>query len=307
MNRHAGAVALGALFLGLLAGYVAGRQARIEAPPPEPRAALSPPPRSERSTAGPSGPEPEDVVRLKQRIAELEARPKAAAPPEDLGRLALDIRKAINANNFEEDPRGWCREMALLGKLGPELTPHFVGLYRASRPKFDPVLLELAIGSGGPELAPLLKDIFGNPATPEGERVMAGVTLTGEGLPSRMQSPLPPDPELVELAVRTLATSNNGFEQNGALGLLGLQATDASRETLRSLLVRDKTQGLRAGALQALSRVGDRSTLDFLRSYASSSFPQLSLKADGRDEKLPRVERALLRTLRDLERKFPDK
>lgn len=309
MNRYA--LALGALFLGLLAGYVAGRQAKTGDVPTTPSGATSPLPGSERDVRGSTtrlgGPEPEEVARLRQRVAELEARSKTATPPEDLARLAVDIRNAMTGNNWEENPRAFCKEMALLGRLGPELTPHFVRMYKASRPKIDSVVLELAVGSGGPELTPLLKDIFGNPATPQGERVMAGVTLTGEGIPSRMQTPLPPDPELTELAIRTLAASPDGFEQSGALGLLGLQATDASRETLRSLLVGDKSQNLRAGALQALARVGDRTTLDFLRSYASSSFPQLSSGADVPDEKLSRVERALVRTLHDLERRFPDK
>src|SRR6185436_18880172 len=151
MNRNAGAVGLGALFLGLLAGYFVGRQARTEGAPTEPSRAAPPATRSEGSTTRPSGAESEEVLRLRRRISELEARPKAVPPTEDLARLALDIRKAINATHFEEDPRAWCREMALLGNLGPGLTPHFVRLYRASRPKFDSVLLELAIGSGGPD------------------------------------------------------------------------------------------------------------------------------------------------------------
>lgn len=303
MTRNAAlGIALVALLCGLLIGVLAGRRPGSEKPAPrfpvrKPAAASDPGPGVRQ--------ELEETARLRERIHELERRLSVVSPTEGEARKAEELHKHLSNPKLQEDLRGWMKAVGGLADLNPTMTPIFAKKYRESRPKVDGLALELALGSGGPEAAALLKEIFGNPSTPKAERVVAGICLSGDGLITRMMATVPVDPELAGLGMNALAMGDP-LERQAGVGILGLQATDSARSSLQSLAVQDRDEQVRVAALRALGRVGDPSTFEYLRSYAASTYPRL-FEEDEDLEKLPAVPRALARTLSRLAERFPER
>jgi len=236
----------------------------------------------------------------------LEARLSTVPPTEEEARKAEEVYKQLSHPTINEDPKAFMRATGWLADLRPTMTPIFVKKYREAKPKHDSIALELALGSGGPEAAALLKEILGSPSTSMAERIQVGISLSGEGLLTTiMATSVPVDPELANLGMSSLALTNP-LERLAGVGILGLQSSDQSRSALQSLVVQDKDEQVRIAALHALGRVGDRSTLEYLYSYATSSFPNLSLDQEGDVEKLHSVDSALLQTLHKLAQRFPE-
>ena len=313
MNRTAlFAVGIAALLSGLILGVLVGRQSvdRSGSFPPTTQGSTRPSPGSAipgTSSAVNSGTrEPqEEISRLRQRVSDLEARLSTVPPSEDEARKADEIYKNLRNPRIEEDPKGFMRATGLMADLKPTMTPLFVKKFRAAKPQYDGIALELALACGGPEAAALLKEILGNPSLPKGERVAVGISLTGEGLLLKLGAWIPVDPELANLGLSSLALTDP-YERLAGVGVLGLQGTDPSRSALQGLAVQDKDESIRIAALNALGRMGDRSTLEYLRSYTGSAFPELSEEGDPGDGSPPSAKRALLQALRQLSQKFPE-
>lgn len=303
-----------ALLLGSLVGFLAARRAL--SPPVNPlkspsKSALR---ESERTGAGTGSlirsegnlAEEEEIARLRKRIFDLEARLSTVPATEDEAHKAEEIYKQLKHPTVQEDPKAFMRATGFLADLRPTMTPIFVRKYRESKPQIDSVALELALGSGGPEAAALLKEILGNPSISKAERVSVGISLTGEGLLTQMGSSVRVDSELANLGINSLALADP-LERLAGIGILGLQSSDSSRLALQNLVVQDPNEQVRIAALHALGRVGDRSTLDYLHSYATSSFPGLSQDEEADSEKPRSVESALLDTLHKLSQRFAEK
>lgn len=245
------------------------------------------------------------MARLRQRIRALEAQAKSPPSPEEDSRQAEEIYKRLSNQKVEEDPKGWMKLTGQLADLRPSMTSVFAKKYRDARPRIDSVALELALASGGPEATALLKEIFGSPSTPKMERIVAGISLSDEGTLMRMANDIPVDAALASLATTTLGLTDP-HERMAGVGLLGLQATVQSRSALQVLVAQDKDEQVRMAALSVLGRNGDRSTLDYLLSYAAANFPELSLDSTDED-KLPPLAATLLRTISSLDRRFGEK
>lgn len=296
---------LGALLFGALGGYALGRRSSEPQPPARPAIRKLKKPAPENAIQSTSAIHPaEETERLRQHIYELERRLSRVAPTEDETRKADEIHKQIANPKAHEDLKGWLRSIGQMADLQPTMTPLFARKYRDARPRIDGAALELALAAGGPEAAALLKEIFGNPSTPKAERIAAGISLSGDGLLTRMTTNIPVDPELTQLAMSALALPDP-FERQAGAGLLGLQATAQARQTLQSIAQQDRDEQIRIAAFRALARVGDRSSLDYLQTYASGAFPSL-LREDTQEENLTPLERTLLQTLSRLSERFPD-
>jgi hypothetical protein len=313
MNRAAlSTIGIVAFISGLILGVVVGRRSaeRSEVSQPTPQGSVRPGPGKAitgMSSSGKSGTKEtqEEMSRLRQRVSDLEARLSTVPPSEDEARKADEIYKHLRNPKIEEDPKGFMRATGLLADLKPTMTPIFAKKFRAAKPQFDGIALELALASGGPEAAALLKEILGSPSTQKGERVGVGISLTGEGYLLKLGTWIPVDPELANLGLSSLALTDP-YERLAGVGVLGLQGTDQSRSALQGLAVQDKDEPVRIAALNALGRIGDRSTLEYLRSYTGSAFPDLSEESDLGDQPTPSAKRALLQALRQLSQRFPD-
>jgi hypothetical protein len=245
------------------------------------------------------------MARLRQRIRTLEAATKSPPSPEEDARKAEEVYKGMIDQKAAEDPKAFMKLTGQLADLRPSMAAVFARKYREARPRIDSVALELTLASGGPVAGDLLKEIFGSPSTQVGERIVAGISLSGEGALMKMANGIPPDPTLAILAATTLGLTDP-HERMAGVGLMGLQTTDQSRATLQSLVSQDKDEQVRMAALRVLGRNGDRSTLDYLLSYAAASFPELSLDTTDED-KLPPLAATLLRTISSLDRRFGEK
>ncbi len=245
------------------------------------------------------------MLRLRKRIRALEEQSKVPPSAEEDFRKAEEIYKGMTNQKVEEDPKEFLRVSGQLADLRPSMTAVFARKYRDAKPRMDSIALELALASGGPEAAALLKEIFGSPSTSKTERIVAGISLSGEGSLMKMANAIPLDPVLASLATTTLGLTDP-YERMAGVGLLSLQATDQSRSALQSLVAQDKDEQVRMAALRVLGRNGDRSTLDYLLSYAASSFPELSLESTDED-KLPPLAATLFRTITSLSRRFAEK
>lgn len=220
-------------------------------------------------------------------------------------RKAEEIYRGMSDPKGQEDPKEFLKLTGMLAELRPSMTATFARIYREAKPRHDAIALELALASGGAEAAALLKEIFGSPLTQKAERVLVGISLSGEGTLIKMANGIPADPAFAVLAATTLGLTDPR-ERIAGVGLLGLQSIDQSRSTLLSLVAQDTDENVRMAALRVLGRNGDRSTLDFLMSYAASSFPELSLDTTDED-KLPPLAATLLRTISSLDRRFGEK
>jgi len=247
----------------------------------------------------------EEILRLRQRVTDLEARLGRVPPSEDEVKKADEIYKHLKNPKIDEDSKGFMKAMGLLADLRPTMTPIFAGKFRTAKPQYDSIALELALASGGPEATVLLKEILGSPTIQKGERVGVGISLTGDSYLRRLGTSIPVDPELASLGESCLALTNP-YERLAGVGVLELQRTDQSRSALQGLAVQDKDEPIRVAALNALGRIGDRSTLEYLRSYAVSSFPDLFEESELGEGKPPSAKGALLQALRQLSQRFPE-
>lgn len=245
----------------------------------------------------------EEILGLRRRLRELERQGPSPAPSDRRSQNAEELYRDLTDPRSPEDVKRWLRTTGRLADLDPSMAPHFIAKYREKRPHGDPLALELAIGCGGPEVIALLKEIFGNPATPALARHVAGVGMTGQGLVAQMWPEYAPDPALTELAGRYVG-STDPADRRAAIGLRRLQPGDSSRAQLQFIVSNDQDGTIRMAAAAALASAGDRSTMTFLHQYAAREAPRL-FESDGEKDYTP-LEYTLQHTLETLRRKFPE-
>jgi hypothetical protein len=292
MKRY---VPLAGVFLaGLLAGLAFGRRSK-ELPTAQHR----PGPREDAAGVREMR---EEVLGLRRKIRDLETEKPVPGAPDRRARTAEELYRDLTDPRLHEDAKRWLRATGRLAELEPSMAPFFIAKYKEKRPHGDPLALELAVGCGGPEVVALLKEIFGDAATPPPQRQLAGISLSGTGLVAQMWPAYAPDPVLSELAGR-YAGSPDPADRRGAIGLLRLQPGDASRARLQFIVSNDPDALIRMAAVVALGSAGDRSTAAFLHDYALTAAPKVFDEEDG---DLTPLELALRQTLETLGRKFPE-
>lgn len=305
MNRSLVLFTAGAFLSGLLLGALVGRRGQEQNTQPGKPRTQPTHPTAPRIPEGPTVVREmqEEILTLRRRLRELERQGGVPAAPDRRAQIAEEIYRDLADPRSHEDVKRWLRNTGRLADLDPSMAPFFIAKYREKPPNGDAMALELAITCGGPEVVALLKEIFGNPATPSLARHVAGVAMTGQSLLSQMWPEYSPDPALTELAGRYFGSSEPA-DRRGAIGLLRLQPGDSSRSQLQFIVSNDQDDMIRMAAVAALASVGDRSTMTFLQQYAASATP--SLFESGSDQDYTPLEFTLQHTLETLRRKFPE-
>lgn len=193
-------------------------------------------------------------------------RPSASAAPDGREGARERALKILDARLAMHDPRRMMEssraDMEALRAIGPDLARFFIEEFRAAEGERRRTALFLAIEAGGPDAASFLKEILNDGIVPPEERLLVLRSLPG--LPSA--GGLPADDETVSAAFR-MAGSAEADERKGAAGILAWQDTAQARVTLMELSVKDADSWVRAAAIRALGRNGDRTTLAHLAAY----------------------------------------
>ena len=129
--------------------------------------------------------------------------------------------------------------------------------------------LMLALMSGGEDSAEFLRSFLTDPTAPQADRNYALALLhLDEGLVRVGRIPV--DAELFRIAM-TLTQSQKSPERAAGAGLLGRRESTESRLTLQGIASNDSSSSVRAAAISALGKVGDRATLDYLKAILTGS------------------------------------
>ncbi len=159
----------------------------------------------------------------------------------------------------------------ILGPPGPELAASFVEEFRASEGERRLAALFLAIEAGGSDAAAFMGKIVNGEAEGLSAEERLLVLRSLPGIPSA--GGLPVDSATVDAAYR-LSASSEPDERKGAAGILATQDDAQARVVLMNLADRDADSWVRAAAIRALGRAGDRSTLTYLEAYPREDFAQ---------------------------------
>lgn len=196
---------------------------------------------------------------------------EASRPPADGATGGKDGKKELalkilDARLAMHDPRRMMErgagDMEAMRSMGPDLAAFFISEFRASEGERRQTALFLAIESGGADAAAFLKEIMNEGIVPPEERLLVLRSLPG--IPSA--GGLPADEETVNAAFR-MTGSAEADERKGAAGILAWQDTAQARVALMELSAKDTDSWVRAAAIRALGRNGDRSTLAHLAAY----------------------------------------
>lgn len=292
------ASALGALIVGLIAGIAIGRTRTTTAPKTvvqkeTPRSVL---PSHEVKAEASDDPivarQRAEIEKLTARVQELERRPHFGKPAQDKLAIAKEIYQCfltMMKSTQEEGgiPRDYIKNVARLEELDESVTPFFLEKYRKAEGEEKELAMGLALCCGGREGATFVMELLENATLSEKERnsLLSALTTWGDNglFPCK---PLLVGPELAQKAFQ-LAESARDEERYAGIALLG-QYDDAScRAKLQQFASSDSNPVVRSSAILALGRVGDRTTLAYLQSYAvPSDQPYLQQQIKGAIAKL---------------------
>lgn len=238
------------------------------------------------------------VEALRKRLAELEGGAGAKPTPESKAAAARDIFEAfVRAAKKQDEGAGDTEAMvALLGRLGEldeSVAGVLIGLYREqTESPGREVALILALRCGGAAPADLLSEWLDTDLVSARDRRRT-MEIFGSQMESMFIRKLEVSDRLRASAERYL-TSTVAGERAGAVGILGWKDDPSSRAALQRTLEQDTEESVRASALRGLGRIGDRATLQWLRTV--SARPGETLQ----------VPPALTAAIQTLEARFPE-
>lgn len=241
---------------------VASPDPRGSAPPPEEASALP----SKLAAAE------KELAALRERVAELEKLVPKPKSKEDKLALAKEMLECLRKG--KNNPESFRRLLQLISELDPAMGPYF--LERLADPDEtadkDP-LYDLALASGGPEVADWLLAKLTDSGTPEDVRRRLLRVLGGGSKELFSIRSLPVQGRLADTAFQYASAGNSQERQAGA-GLLGGVDTTESRTVLYRLATTDADNTVREQAVRSLGTAGDRETLAWLDTF-QATFPNM--------------------------------
>jgi hypothetical protein len=234
-------------------------QAPGEAPSPDP---AKPPDASAKLAAA-----EKEIARLTARVAELETQAPKGKTREDRVAQAKEIMELLRKG--KDNPDSFKRLLQLITDLDPAMGPYFLERILDPEEKADKeALYDLALASGGPEVAEWYVKMLDDPAlTADTRRRLLRIVGGGSKEIFSIRN-LPVTGRLGEMAFQ-FANSSVTQEKQAAAGLLGAVDTPESRAALGRLAA-DSEWSVREVAIRSLGLAGDRDTLAWLDSMQSS-------------------------------------
>ncbi|MBI2920467.1 MAG: hypothetical protein HYY18_05225 [Planctomycetes bacterium] len=209
-----------------------------------------------------------ETAALRERVAELEKlvpKPKTADDKIALAREMVECLRKGKSN-----PESFRRLLQLISELDPAMGPYF--LERLADPDEtadkDP-LYDLALASGGPEVADWLLARLTDTGTPEDVRRRLLRVLGGGSKELFSIRSLPVQGRLADTAFQYVSTGNSSERQAGA-GLLGGVDSTESRTVLYRLASTDADNSVREQAVRSLGHAGDGETLAWLDTFQAT-------------------------------------
>lgn len=219
-------------------------------------------------------------AKLKARVAELEKQLPKEKTKEDKIAIAKEILECIRKG--KRDPEAFRKMLKLIGELDPAMGPFFLErLADPDEPGEKNPLYDLALASGGPEVAEWALANLTNPGTDDDVRQRILRVLGGGSKELFTIRNLPVTGKLADLGF-TYATSSSADERRAGAGLLGGVNSVESRTTLARLASADAEWNVKETAIRSLALVGDKDTLTWLDTFR----PSLDALGDWQKQRL---------------------
>jgi len=237
-----------------------------------------------------------EVVRLTQRVAELEKLVPKAKTKEDKIAIAKEMVECMRKG--KRDTEAFRRMLALLSELDPAMGPYFLERLLDPEEKVDKdMLYEFAMASGGPEVADWLLEQLTSTSTGENERRRLLRILGGGSKEIFSIRNMPVKGQLSDLAFQ-YSSAGNSNERQAAAGLLGGVDSVESRASLYRLAGSDTEWQVKEQAIRSLALSGDKDTLAWLDTFEAAN-------AGAADWEKKRMQEAVDSTREKLLKKYP--